>query len=110
MIRAIPTMVTGFTTLCSLSLLRPESLADFVLRVLQEVANPTQGISAAVQHLPGLLLYRPNALRCLRAHPARGLLHVLLHLASPQPHDGCPDDRSQDEGPSGSHRGRPSFT
>jgi hypothetical protein len=58
----------------------PESIADVLLGVLQEVVNSMQGISAAVQHLLGLLLYRPNALRCLGAHPAR-----LLLFASPTP-------------------------
>jgi hypothetical protein len=43
---------------------RPESLADVLLRVLQEVVSPMQGIAAAVQDLPGILLYRPDARSC----------------------------------------------
>src|SRR3990172_7429529 len=121
MIRTTPTSVTGFTAFSSLSWLYfpdcwcranrvlpcPESLADLLLRVLQEFVGPVQDIPAAVQHLPGRLLYRPDRLRSLCTHPARPVLHVRLHLPSPQPYDGCPHDRSQDKGPTGSHRSPP---
>jgi len=55
-----------------------------LLRILQELVGPTQGISTAVQHLPSLLLHGPNALRRLRTHPARLVLHVLLQAYSPR--------------------------
>src|SRR3990172_728948 len=121
MIRTTPTSVTGFTAFSSLSwscfpdcwcranrvLPCPESLADLLLRVLQEFISPVQDILAAIEHLPGRLLHGPNALRRLRAHPARLALHVRLHLPSQQPYDGCPHDRAQDKGPTGSHRSPP---
>ncbi len=42
----------------------PDSLADLLLRVLQEFVGPVQDIPAAVQHLPSLLRNRPARLRC----------------------------------------------
>src|SRR3990172_8757025 len=76
MIRTTPTSVTGFTAFSSLSwscfpdcwcranrvLPCPESLADLLLRVLQEFISPVQDILAAIEHLPGRLLHGPNAL------------------------------------------------
>src|SRR5512144_998585 len=99
MISATPTSVTGFTVFSSLAwsgalygcrtnrvLPGPKSLADMLLRVLQELVGPAQGIPAAIQYLRGCLLYCPDALRDGRAHPAGLLSHVLLHLPAPYPH------------------------
>src|SRR6266508_34235 len=52
-------------------------------------------------------LHGPNALRRLHTHPARLVFLVLLHVPSPQPHSGCPHDRSQDKGLTGPHRDPP---
>src|SRR5512132_3905370 len=82
----------------------PESSADLLLGVVEELVGPTQGVSAAVQDLSGLLLYGPNALCRPCAHPARPILHVLLHIPSPQPHGSCPHDGPQDETLADQHR------
>src|SRR3972149_4052432 len=80
-----------------------ERLADVFLRVLQESLGPAQGAPAAVEHLSGLLLYRPQTLGRPGPHAPRLALHIALDLPPPEPrHDGA-RDRSQNECLTGSH-------
>src|SRR3990170_7229492 len=75
----------------------PERLADVFLRVLQESLGAAQRAPAAVEHLSGLLLYRPQALGRPGPHAPRLALHIALDVPPPEPrHDGA-RDRSQNE-------------
>src|SRR6185295_352441 len=67
---------------------RTERLADMLLGVLQEFFSATQGVPASVQNLSGLLVCRPQAVRCPDAHAARLFPQIVRDPSSPEPCDG----------------------
>ena len=63
---------------------RAESVADVLLRILQELFGSTQGAPASVQHFPGPRIHRPDPLRRLRAHSPDVFPRTELWICLPQ--------------------------
>src|SRR3972149_10381961 len=74
-----------------------ERLADVFLRVLQESLGAAPRAPAAVEHLSGVLLYRPQALGRPGPHAPRLALHIALDVPPPEPRYHGARDCSQNE-------------